>query len=67
MAEKSRWVTRQIECPEERGKSELLVELRNESGKEVVNAISCDNPYLQDIDGGDCEWSCWQEVSKEKE
>ena len=67
MGKRSTWVKRHIECPEGKGKHELLVELRDESGKEVVNAISCGNPYLQDLGGGDCQWACWEEVSENKE
>jgi len=67
MVKKSRWVKLQIECPEGRGKHELLVELRAESGKEGVNSISCNNLYLRDLSGGDCQWSCWEQVSEYKE
>ena len=65
MSKHARWVRRHIECLEGRGKHELMVELHDEGGKEVVRAISCDNPYLEDSAGGDCEWSCWEEVSEE--
>ena len=66
MGKYSRWVRRQIECPEGRGKHELLVELHDEAGKEVVKAISCDNPHLEDFAGDDCECSCWEEVAEEQ-
>lgn len=61
----SRWVRRQIECPEGRGKHELLVELDEDGRREVVRAISCDNPYLEDFAGGGCQWSCWEEVTED--
>ena len=64
MGEQSRWVRRQIECPEGKGEHDLLIALHDEGGKEVVRAISCDNPDLEDFAGGDCEWSCWEEVSE---
>ena len=25
--------------------------------------ISCNNPYLKDLSGGDCGWSCWKRIS----
>ena len=65
MDKHSRWVRRRIECPEGRGKHELLVELHDDAGKEVVRAISCDNSALEDFAGGDCEWSCWDEASED--
>jgi hypothetical protein len=62
MSKQSRWVRRNIECPEGKGEHDLLIASHDESGKEVVKAISCDNPDLEDFAGGDCEWSCWEEV-----
>jgi len=40
MGKHSRWIRRHIECSDGKGKHELLVELRDEDGKEVVKAIS---------------------------
>ena len=65
MDKQSRWLRRHIECPEGKGKHDLLIELHDDRGKEVVSAISCDNPLLEDFAGGDCEWSCWEEVTEE--
>jgi len=63
----SRWVRREIQCPKDMRASYLLVEYRRgEDGKETLRSVSCDNPYLRDYGGGDCDWSCWEEVSPEK-
>ena len=64
MGGQSRWVRRNIECPEGKGEQDLLIELHDDRGIEVVRAISCDNPLLEDFAGDDCEWSCWEEVSE---
>jgi hypothetical protein len=66
MAKQSKWFTLEMKCPEGKGESKLLVEWRGEGGKEVLKSISCDNLYLRDLSGGDCEWSCWEEVSREE-
>jgi hypothetical protein len=31
-----------------------------------LNSIRCDNMYLKDLSGGDCEWSCWKQISQEE-
>jgi hypothetical protein len=47
--------------------SYLLVEYHMENdGKETLRSVSCDNPYLRDYGGGDCEWSCWEKIVAEK-
>jgi hypothetical protein len=66
MDRKSKWVRRRIKCPEVGRDADLLVELLEENGAEVVNSISCDNPRLADLDNWDCEWSCWDKVAKKK-
>jgi len=44
--------------------SYLLVEYHMEDdGKETLRSVSCDNPYLRDYGGGDCDWSCWEKIS----
>ena len=65
MGKQSRWVKRHIECPEGKGENDLLIEFQDDRGKEVVRAISCHNPLLEDFAGGTCGWSCWQEVREE--
>ena len=32
-----------------------------------TNSISCCNIYLKDLSGGDCEWACWEEVTRGRE
>jgi hypothetical protein len=67
MEKQYRWVKRAIKCPEGRGESGLFLEWRVEGGEEILNSISCNNPELRDLSGRDCEWSCWERVSPEKE
>jgi len=55
MGKHSRWVRHHVECPEGRCQHELLVELHDDAGKEVVRAISCDNPDLEDFAGYSCQ------------
>jgi hypothetical protein len=63
----SRWVKRRVQCPQDMRPSYLLVEYRMEDdGKETLRSMSCDNPYLRDYGGGDCEWSCWEKISAGK-
>ena len=66
MADKSRRVIRQMECPEGRGKATLLAEWRVEKGKKILRSISCNNPRLMDYSGEDCQWLCWDKVSRGK-
>jgi hypothetical protein len=63
----SRWVKRDIQCPQDMRPSYLLVEYHmEEDGKETLRSVSCDNPYLRDYGGGSCEWSCWDKILAEK-
>jgi len=55
-----------MECPEGRGKAALLVEWRVERGEKVLHSISCNNPLLMDYSGGDCQWLCWEKISRGK-
>jgi hypothetical protein len=67
MESQSRWVKREIQCPQDMRPSYLLVEYHMENGgNETLRSVSCDNPYLRDYGGGDCEWSCWEKISAEK-
>ena len=66
MGEKGRRVIRQMECPEGRGKTSVLVEWRIDKGKKVLNSVSCNNPLLMDYSGQDCQWLCWERISREK-
>jgi len=66
MNQKSRWVTKKIKCPEVKRDAELLVELQEENGEDVVKSINCDNPRLADLDNWDCQWSCWDKVDEKK-
>ena len=67
MENPSRWVKRQVQCPQDTRPSYLLVEYhREDDGKETLRSVSCDNPYLRDYGGGDCEWSCWEKIPADK-
>jgi len=66
MSEKSKWAIRQMRCPEEKGKTELLIEWKVEKGKKVLHSISCDNPQLMDYSGADCQWLCMKRISAKK-
>jgi hypothetical protein len=66
MREQSRWVRYQMQCPEQRGASQLLLEWRVKSGGEVLNSVSCDNPQLKDLSGSECQWSCWEQITRAK-
>jgi hypothetical protein len=66
MDAKSKWVRLRMKCPEKGCEASLLVEWRNEGGKEVLNGIVCDNQELRDLCGRDCTWFCWEEVSEDR-
>ena len=59
-----RWEKRRIQCAETMRPAYLMVEWRmQEDGKEVISSVSCDNPHLHNLGGGDCTWSCWEKLS----
>jgi hypothetical protein len=66
MADKSGRVIRQMECPEGRGKASLLVEWRVERGKKILHSVSCNDSLLMDYSGRDCQWLCWEKISRGK-
>jgi hypothetical protein len=66
MSEKSRWTLRQMMCPEEKGKAELLLEWRVQKGKKVLHSISCTHPQLMDYSGADCQWLCVKRIAAKK-
>ena len=66
MTEESKWEKCQITCPEDKVEAELLVEWRKKDGKLVANSVSCNNSKLMDMKPANCEWSCWEEVEKNK-
>jgi hypothetical protein len=47
--------------------AELLVEWRKKDGKLVANSVSCNNSKLMGLKPTDCEWSCWEEVEKNRD
>ena len=66
MAVQSKWVKCQMKCPEGRGEGHLFLHWHAKGEKKVLNAVRCDNMYLKDLSGGDCQWSCWEKVSEEE-
>ena len=62
----SRWCRCEMTCPEGKGEGSLFVHWQVEDDNEVVNSIRCDNIYLKDLSGGDCQWSCWEKVSQKE-
>ncbi|NWF57227.1 MAG: hypothetical protein HXY45_20815 [Syntrophaceae bacterium] len=66
MKQPSQWSIRKRQCPEGRGKTDLLLEWKVEKGRKVLHSISCDNPHLADYSGADCRWACLEKISGEK-
>ncbi len=66
MKQTSKWSIRQMECPEVKCKTELLLEWKVEKGKKVLHSISCDNPRLLDYSGEGCQWLCLERVAGKK-
>jgi hypothetical protein len=66
MKQTSKWSIRQMECPEVKCQTELLLEWKVEKGKKVLNSISCDSPRLLDYSGEDCQWLCLEKISGKK-
>jgi hypothetical protein len=64
MAKRSRWVKREMTCPEGKGETTLCLEWSFQQGTEILNSISCTNICLKDVSGHDCQWACWQEVCR---
>jgi hypothetical protein len=67
MERQSKWTKHDMKCPEGKGESRLLLEWRMKSGQDVLVSIYCNNPELSDLSGGDCQWSCWEEISSTEE
>ena len=66
MKQKSRLEKCRVNCPEDKIDTELLLEWHEEGGKKLLNSIRCANPKLMDLKPEDCQWSCWEEIEKEK-
>jgi hypothetical protein len=66
MSEKSRWALRKMMCPEEKGRTELLLEWKVQKGKKVLHSISCPHPHLMDYSGVDCQWLCVKRIAAKK-
>ena len=61
---KLKWEKCHVKCPEQKGEADLLLEWSMETGTKILIGASCNNPKLLDLSGEDCEWSCWDEVSR---
>ncbi len=66
MSERSKWTIREMKCPEEKGKAELLIEWKVKKGRKVLHSISCDHPQLMDYSGVDCQWLCMKKIAAKK-
>ena len=66
MKQASQWSIRKRECPDGRGKAELLLEWKVEKGRKALHSISCDSPQLADYSGIDCRWGCLEIISGKK-
>jgi hypothetical protein len=66
MKQASQWSIRKRQCPEGRGKAELLLEWKVEKGRKILHSISCDNPQLADYSVVECQWCCLEKVSGKK-
>ena len=66
MAQHLKYLRYEIKCPEKDHKNELLSEWRTENGQEILNGIRCNNSQLKDLSGADCQWSCWEQISRAK-
>ena len=63
MRQASKWSVRQMECPEGKGRAELLMEWQVEKGRKVLCSVSCNNPHLAGYGGVDCRWCCLERFS----
>ena len=66
MKQTSQWSIRKRQCPEGRGKTDLLLEWKAEKGRKVLHSICCDNPQLTYYSGMDCQWGCLEIISGRK-
>jgi hypothetical protein len=62
-----RWETRQIECPEEECRTNLLLTWDDSGARPLLRGVHCDNPRLRDLDNWECRWSCWDRIAPEQE
>ena len=56
------WTRHRMKCPEGLGESDLLLKWRVKGKVKVLDGVECDNTYLKDLSGGDCQWSCWEKI-----
>ena len=66
MTQHPKYVRQEIECPEKGEKTKLLSEWRTDNDQEILNGIRCNNSQLKDLSGADCQWSCWEQISRAK-
>jgi hypothetical protein len=61
----SRWLRRRFSCREvQGGEAHLLIRVSEIGGKKYLKGVQCDNPAHYDLAGGDCSWTCWEEISR---
>ena len=66
MKQASKWNLRPMQCPEGKGKVELLLEWKVEKGRKILRSVSCDHPELSHYSGTDCKWFCQGKISGAK-
>ncbi len=64
MEGKSRWVTREMKCPEASETCSVLLEWQTHKGKRLLRSLTCFNPQLADYHGKDCQWLCLERLSE---
>jgi hypothetical protein len=66
MKQSSKWNLRAMQCPEGKGKTELLLEWQMVKGRKILCSASCDHPHLAYYSGPDCKWFCLEKISGRK-
>jgi len=66
MKQSSKWNLRPMQCPEGKGKTELLLEWRVEKGRKILCSASCNHLQLTHYSGTDCKWVCLGKISGAK-
>ena len=61
-----KYLRHEIKCPERDELVKLLSEWRTQDGQTILNGLHCDDSNLKDLSGADCQWSCWEQISRAK-
>ena len=66
MEGKSRWVTREMKCPEASETCSVLLEWQAHKGRRILRSLTCSSPRMTHYSGEDCEWRCLERLSEPK-